>query len=94
MADISRSRRFFAKKRELYAAPVNRSLCCCAPVRIIIGGHGCEACKQPTRAVQVRDLGQVQGARLGDRSALGITQAEAVRAIRDMVGNAESIHQH
>ena len=85
MADISRSRRFYAKKRELYAAPVNRSLCCCAPVRIIIGGHGCEACKQPTRAVQVRDLGQVQGARLGDRCALGITQAEAVRAIREMV---------
>ena len=83
MADLSRSRRFYAKKREPYAAPVNRSLCCCAPVRIIIGGHACEACKNPTRTVHVRHLGTCYGAKLGDKKATGLTAECAVQVIRE-----------
>ena len=85
MALPERSRRFHSPKRVPYPLPVSLSLCCAAPLVTSAASIRCTKCRNQTEAVQVRHLGQVYGAKLGDRAALGINAACAVEAIRDMV---------
>ena len=86
MALSERSRRFHAPKRVPFPLQESLSLCCAAPLVPSAASIRCTKCRAATEPVHVRHLGTCYGAKLGDRSAIGITAACAVEAIREMVG--------